>query len=268
MGAQSAALLASGGPVGVQRPAFDVAEVVTLIGPPGYDLDRVARSHAGIGLRPHAYDGRRLTTVLPGGTLARVDQSLRVELSARDPVGLRVLRRVLDLDTDLTDLWDLADPWVRAAGAGRHLRAGSVLEALAQALASTNTSYRGTQAMVEQLVGDGPFPRPEQVPGRALTDWGYRAPAMMGAAKAVGEGLADGWADASDEQVLTAVRGLRGFGPFAAASVLPLLGRPRPLVLDGWLAQQVRDPGRYATYGRWGGTVMWLDVTRTWFSGG
>jgi hypothetical protein len=251
--------------VGVQRPAFEVAEVVTLSGPPGYDLDRVARSHAGAGLRPHAYDGRRLTTVLPSGTLARVDRALRVELSAPDPVGLQVLRRVLDLDTDLTELWALADPWMRATGAGRQLRAGSVLEALAQALAGTNTSYRGTQAMMEQLVGDGPFPLPGQVPGRPLTAWGYRAPALLGAGRAVDEGLDEGWPDASDEEVLSAVRRLPGFGPFAAASVLPLLGRPRPLVLDRWLAQQVPDPGRYARYGRWGGTVLWLDVTRTWF---
>ena len=204
MGAQSAALLLSGGPVGVQRPAFEVAEVVTLSGP-----------------------------------LARVDRALRVELSAPDPVGLQVLRRVLDLDADLTELWALGDPWVRATGAGRQLRAGSVLEALAQALAGTNTSYRGTQAMMEQLVGDGPFPLPGQVPGRPLTAWGYRAPALLGAARAVDEGLDEGWSDAFDEQVLSAVRGLRGFGPFAAASVLPL--------------------------GRWGGTVLWLDVTRTWF---
>jgi len=245
-----------------------VAEVVTLSGPPGFDLDRVARSHAGAGLRPHAYDGRRLTTVLPRDTLARVDASLRVELSAHDPVGLQVLRRVLDLDADLTELWALAPRWVRAAGAGRQLRAASVLEALAQALAGTNTSYRGTQAMMEQLVGDGPFPRPDQVLGRPLTAWGYRAPALLGAARAVDEGLDQDWPDASDEQVLTAVRGLRGFGPFAAAGVLPLIGRPRPLVLDSWLAQQVPDPGRYARYGRWGGTVLWLEVTRTWFPDG
>lgn len=255
----------SGGPVGVQRPPFEVAETVTLSGPPGYDLDRVARSHAGAGLRPYAYDGRRLTTVLPSGTLARVDQALRVELSAPDPVGLQVLRQVLDLDADLTELWACADPWVRETGAGRHLRASSVLEALAQALASTNTSYRGTQAMMEQLVGDGPFPLPEQVPGRPLTTWGYRGPALLGAARAVHEGLDEGWPDASDEQVLSAVRAQRGFGPFAAASVLPLLGRPRPLVLDKWLAQQLPDPGRYARYGRWAGTVLWLEVTRTRF---
>ena len=69
-----------------------------------------------------------------------------------------------------------------------------------------------------------------------------------------------------DDEVLAGLRALPGFGPFAAASALPLLGhRPRPLVLDGWLRRQVPDPGAYAAMGRWAGTGVWLTTTtRRW----
>lgn len=256
MGAQSAALLAAGGPLGEPRPPFPVAARVLLAGPPGYDLDRVARAHGGCGLAPTAYDGTALTTCLPCGSLARVLPDLTVELSAAaDVAPLRVL---LDLDTDLTGLWETAPQW---HGAGRQLRATSPFEALAQALAATNTSYRGTQAMLRELVGDGPFPAPEEVADSSLARWGYRAASLRELTHRVGD---VDWAGLDDAALVAEVRALPGFGPFAAASALPLLGRPRPLVLDGWLARQVADPDRYRRYGRWAGEVMWLEVSRSW----
>ncbi|MFL9598796.1 DNA glycosylase family protein, partial [Aeromonas veronii] len=42
-----------------------------------------------------------------------------------------------------------------------------------------------------------------------------------------------------DAEVEAALRALPGVGPFTAAQLLPLLGRPRPLVLDGWLRTQL-----------------------------
>lgn len=258
MGAQSAALLASGAPLGDPRPPFAAAATVRLAGPDGYDLDAVARSHGGVGLAPTAYDGTVLTTCLPGGALARVHPDLRVELSA--PADVTPLRVVLDLDTDLTGLWEAAPQW---HGAGRQLRAASPFEALAQALAATNTSYRGTQAMLRELVGDGPFPGPEQVADLPLRRWGYRAASLRELAARVDD---VDWEGLDDAALLAAVRALPGFGPFAAASALPLLGRPRPLVLDSWLARQVGDPGPYRRYGRWAGEVVWLEVSRSWLT--
>jgi hypothetical protein len=243
--------------MGDPRPPFAVAARVVLAGPDGYDLDRVARAHGGCGLAPTAYDGAVLTTVLPCGAAARVHPDLSVELSA--PADVTPLRTVLDLDTDLSALWEAAPQW---HGAGRQLRAGSPFQALAQALAATNTSYRGTQAMLRELVGDGPFPEPDQVVGRDLQRWGYRRAALDAAACTD----TDGWPGLDDEDLVAAVRALPGFGPFAAASMLPLLGRPRPLALDGWLVRQAGDPERYRRYGRWAGEVLWLEVSRTWLS--
>ena len=33
---------------------------------------------------------------------------------------------------------------------------------------------------------------------------------------------------------------------------------------NDWLADQVQDPRSYEAYGRWGGTVLWLDVSSRW----
>ena len=280
MGAQAAAALAGDGPLGQVPPPFRPAGRLVLAGPPGYVLDRVARAHGGVGLAPTWYDGRTLGLRLPGPV--RVDGDLVVTW-ADQPPDPAVLRDVLALDDDLGDLWDACDrlpdlAWVRPAGAGRLLRSPTVWQDLVGLLASTRTSYRSTQAMLRGLVRDGPFPTPGEVARlreEDLRGWGYRSGALLALARAVDLGQVDpqSWRDPvlPDAQVSEAVRALRGFGPFSAASLLPLLGRPRPLVLDGWLrdrlsarhgpltSEQVRR--RYAPLGRWAGTGLWLDVT-------
>jgi hypothetical protein len=259
VGAQSAALLASGAPLGDPPSPFRPALVVQLEAPGGYRLDDVARSHGGVGLVPTAYDGQVLSTVLPDGAAVRVLSDLSVELSR--PTDVAVLRRVLDLDADLSGLWSVAPQW---RGRGWQLRASCPFEALVQALAATNTAYRSTQAMMRELVGSGPFPTPAAVLAQDLRTWGYRAASLRALAEQVDD---VDWDDLDDDALQARALALKGFGPFAAASVLPLMGRPRPLVLDGWLAAQVPDPQRFTAYGRWGGTVLWLEVSARWTRG-
>lgn len=256
MGAQAAALLAAGTPLGPTR-SFTVAATGALTPPAGYRLRDVALSHGGIGLAPWGWDGTAMSTVLPDGTAARVLPGLSVELS--EPVAdLAPLRRALDLESAFDELWEVAP---HCTGEGWELRATSPFEALVQALAATNTSYRASQAMLAELVGDGPFPAPEEVPTRPLSRWGYRLPSLRSLAERVGD---TDWDALDDGALRRAVQQLPGFGPYAAAAVLPLLARPRALLLDGWLASQVAEPRSYERYGRWGGTVLWLDVSRRW----
>ena len=282
MGAQAAALLDAEGPVGDVPDPAPVAGRLQLAGPPGYPLEAVARGHGGVGLAPSAWDGRRLHRVLrlPDGPLpVVVHPDLLITWSrptAHEDEVRRQLHDVLGLDDDLGELWDACDRvpslrGVRAAGAGRVLRAPSAFEDLVGALASTNTSYRASQRMVAQLVGRAPFPSPEEVVARGedglrAAGWGYRAPSLLALARDVADGRLDPerWRDPSvpDEEVLAGLRALPGFGPFAAATALPLLGhRPRPLVLDGWLRRQVPDASAWDAMGRWAGTGLWLEVT-------
>ena len=281
MGAQAAALLDAGGPVGDVPPPAPVAGRLRLAAPEPYDLDVVARAHGGVGLAPSAWDGARLHRVLrvggePVAVVVHPDLSVTWSRPGVDEDEVRrQLRHVLALDDDLAPLWAACDrvpslAWVRPAGAGRLLRAPTPWEDLVGALASTNTSYASTRRAVGRLVGAGPFPTPEQV---AATDpsslgWGYRARSLTRLAELVASRAVrpEEWLDPEvpDAEVLAAVRALPGFGPFAAAQVLPLLGpRPRPVVVDGWLRTRLA-PGaqeRYAPMGRWAGTGMWLEVT-------
>lgn len=279
MGAQAAALLDAGGPVGEVPSSVTTTGSLQLAAPTPYDLDRVARGHGGVGLAPSAYDGTRLHRVLrlPAGEAAVVvSPDLRVTWSgAADAAEVRrQLGVVLALDDDLGALWDACDrlpslSWVRAVGAGRVLRSPSAWEDLVGTLAATNTSYAATRRRVGALV-TGAFPTPERVArlgedGLRAAGWGYRAAALRRLAEGIGNGLdVEAWrgGDLDDEQVLARLRALPGFGPFAAATALPLMGhRPRPLVLDGWLRQQVPDIERFRVLGRWAGTGLWLEVT-------
>ena len=285
MGAQVAALLDAGGPVGDVPPPAPETGRLRLEPPRPYALDAVARGHGGVGLAPSAYDGERLHRVLrlPDGPLpVVVHPDLLVTWSratAHEDEARRQLTVVLALDDDLEDLWSACDRVpalrrARTAGAGRVLRAPTAFEDLVGTLAATNTSYAASRRMVGGLVADA-FPTPDELArlgedGLRARGWGYRAPALLHLAREVADGALDveRWRDPQvpDDEVLAAVRALPGFGPFAAASALPLLGsRPRPLVLDGWLRRQVPEPAAYAAMGRWAGTGVWLAVTaRRW----
>ena len=288
MGAQAAALLDAGGPVGVVPPPAPEAGRLRLEAPSPYCLDAVARGHGGVGLAPSAYDGVRLHRVLrlPDGPLpVVVHPDLVVTWSRPTAHGEQVRRQltvVLALEDDLTGLWDACDRvphlrGVRAARAGRVLRAPTAFEDLVGTLAATTASYAASRRMVAGLV-DGAFPAPDEVArlgedGLRARGWGYRAPALLHLARAVADGALDAerWRDPGvpDEEVLAGLRALPGFGAFAAATALPLMGhRPRPVVLDGWLRRQVPDPQAYAPMGRWAGTGVWLAVTARRWGGG
>ena len=294
MGAQAAALLDAGGPVGDVPPAAaPVVGRLRLTPPRPYALSAVARGHGGVGLAPSAYDGARLHRVLrlPDGPLPVVVHpdlaSHDLEVTWPRPTAhafevRRQLAVVLALDDDLQELWAACDRVpalrrARAAGAGRVLRAPTAFEDLVGTLASTNTSYAASRRMVAALVDDA-FPSAGEVArlgedGLRARGWGYRAPALLHLARSVAGGGLDveRWreADVPDDEVLAGLRALPGFGPFAAATALPLLGhRPRPVVLDGWLRRQVPEPEAYAPMGRWAGTGIWLAVTaRRWDAG-
>ncbi|MCL4807522.1 MAG: Fe-S cluster assembly protein HesB, partial [Thermoanaerobaculia bacterium] len=113
---------------------------------------------------------------------------------------------------------------------------------------------------------------------------GYRAPFLASFAFRVASGALDlaTWEDRSlsDVEVVERVRAEKGFGPYAAETLLRLLGRHGHLGLDSWSRKKVaglRFRGRpvkdervvrlYAPFGRFAGLAFWLDVTRDWHEG-
>jgi len=195
-------------------------------------------------------------------------------------------------DADLPDL-----RWAIDRGAGRLLRSPTVFEDAVKTLCTTNCSWALTRAMAARLCerlgepgpgGERAFPTPEAMaaaPERLYRDEiraGYRAPFLCALARAVASGRLDLEAlrapSLPTAQLLTRLRALDGFGPYAAQHLARLLGRHDFLALDSWTRQKLRTlRGRrrqptdraiarwYAPYGPYAGLAMWLEVTADWF---
>lgn len=226
----------------------------------------------------------------------------RVEVVGRPVAGLEEsIRHVLRLDEDLSAFYGLVrdDPdlaWAAADGAGRLLRGQTVFEDVVKTICTTNCSWAGTvrmtAALVEHLGDPAPggrraFPTPAALAGadeafyRDVARAGYRGAYLRSLAASVASGALDledlAAPDLSDEEVERRLLALPGVGPYAAAHVMMLVGRYRPLVLDSWtrptyaaLAGRRAVPDRailrrFSRYGRFAGLAFWLVLTRRWF---
>jgi len=218
---------------------------------------------------------------------------------------MATLRHVLGLDQDLSEFYALAagDPdlaWC-VAGAGRLLRSPTVFEDVVKTICSTNCSWAATTRMVTALVAhlgpaaagvpEGPrgraFPSAEAMAAagpafyRDVVRAGYRGPWLLGLARDVADGAVDlevlagpGASGLGDDDVERLLRAIPGVGPYAAALVMLVLGRPSRLVLDSWtrpkfakVAGRSGDAaiaGRFARYGSYAGLAFWLFVTADW----
>jgi 3-methyladenine DNA glycosylase/8-oxoguanine DNA glycosylase len=233
---------------------------------------------------------------------------LRAAPGASEPPAERwvelaaVLAHMLRLDEDLSAFYAIAaaDPalaWVPAAGAGRMLRSPTVFEDVVKTICTTNCAWSGTVRMVSALVSSlgtpaegipvrRAFPSPEalaQAPPEffvAVARAGYRGPYLRRLADAVAEGELDleglGDRSLSDAVVSERLLEIDGVGPYAAAHVMMLLGRYRPLILDSWTRPtyrrlsgrpRVTDAGivrAFARYREFAGLAFWLTLTRLW----
>lgn len=275
---------------------------------PRVDLPLVARSHGWYDLPPFCWEERTRTL-----SYVFLDRGRPVMATVRAPRGkvaatfdvpvdegraAAVVRRVLDLDTDLS-LFHAACRersaegfgWIAERAAGRMLRSPSLFEDAVKVLFTTNCSWSLTRAMVTNLVGlygrGGAFPDAAFVAGlgektvRSEVKAGYRAPFLLRFADGVASGRIDlsAWEDAarSDEEIEKEILANHGFGPYAADTMGRLLGRHAKLGLDSWSRKKIAElrfrgrrvsDGRvarfYAPFGRFAGLAFWLDVTREW----
>ena len=242
----------------------------------------------------------------PGGTVEMAVRTGRGARSGLSPATWRVIERdvrhMLRLDEDLSEFHALClragPPFDHAArrGFGRLLRSPTLFEDLVKVLATTNTQWSGTKAMVAKLVDlggiGGAFPGPERVAElgaariRDRARWGYRAPYLVGLAKAIARGKLDlaeweSWKGTTDE-LEAEIRSVPGFGPYAAAHVLTLLGRYDRIGVDTVFREFVRrahfprarkpvtDRRMLAVYDRWGEWKMlayWFELWTDYVGG-
>jgi 3-methyladenine DNA glycosylase/8-oxoguanine DNA glycosylase len=292
-----------------------------LAGPGGepVDLWRTIVSHGVADLPPGAVaeDDRSYQTTVPlPGTRPR---TIRIRPAGRsrasvevfgprlsDPGRRRivaVLRRMLNLDEDLSEFYEIAatDPelsWA-AKGAGRMLRSPTVFEDVVKTICTTNCAWSATVRMTRALVdnlgetsagGHGrAFPTPAAMAGepesfyREVVRAGYRGAYLRAIAAGVVAGTIELESlrdtppgELPDDELAERLLALPGVGPYAAAHAMMLLGRHSRLILDSWTrptyARKNRNRGasdrtierRFRRYGSHAGLAFWLYLTRDW----
>ena len=272
-----------------------------------FDLREVVRAHGWWQLAPFRWDeqSRVLTATCELGSAAT-----ELEVVASGEAGVEVrwvgdaeskavataVGRMLMLDADLSGFHRRCARrrrWrhVSERGLGRLLRSPSLWEDLVKILCTTNIAWSGTKGMVARLVeafgalspsGQRAFPS-AAILAEAGADrmgevarLGYRKVAVHELAVAVAEGRLDlaTWADQSRStpDLYREIMACKGFGPYAAACALALLGRYDFVPVDSAYLQHVRTAyangadltaaqirQTYDAWGRWKFLAYWFD---------
>ncbi|GIK39344.1 MAG: hypothetical protein BroJett011_31770 [Chloroflexota bacterium] len=211
----------------------------------------------------------------------------------------RAVRRMVRLDEDFSEFYELcaqAEGWTLRVqpGGGRLLRCPTLFEDIVYTLCTTNITWAGTKRLVERLtalLGEPfpgrdewrAFPTPAAITAagpevlRQEIRLGYRSGYIWELASAVAEGRLD-LSTLEDPALPTAelmrrLRQIKGVGPYAAATLLMILGRYEHLAVDTELVSHVSKKyfggqpageaemrGIYAPWGRWQYLAYWFDA--------
>jgi 3-methyladenine DNA glycosylase/8-oxoguanine DNA glycosylase len=209
---------------------------------------------------------------------------------------------MVGLDMDFSDFYAAARQEPKLAhvaerAQGRLLRAATLFENVVKVILTTNTTWGGTKRMALELtntfgaaLSDDPrrraFPTPARLAEAELETLqktarlGYRAPYVLELAQRVAGGELDleSWktavpdaSSASTEELRKRLLAIKGIGPYAAASLLMLMGHYDSVPVDSWAFKLVsyewydRQPvGRaevekaFADWGQWQGLAYWF----------
>lgn len=240
-------------------------------------------------------------------SMRRLDEGL--ELTVRhDGEGLTEAERVeisqktmtmLRLETDFTPFYELYSEMRGSSenilGKGHLLRSPTVFEDFMKTICTTNITWSGTRRMIGNLVdllgeeipfsdGARTFPSPEKIAAApdsvfAACGFGYRAEYIRSSAQQIATGKLDmeAWQDESipTGELKKRLLGMKGIGPYAASTMLMLLGRYDELAIDSEMKAFVipryfpgkstvseRDiRGVYSGWGQWKYLAYWFDPT-------
>ena len=211
----------------------------------------------------------------------------------------RKVGHMFRLDEDLSAFYGLCatrgEPWASAdVGLGRLLRSPTLFEDIIKTIATTNTQWGGTKRMIAALVGalgdplpSDParraFPTPEAMaaaPPELFTEvarFGYRGPYVAELARRVASGELDLEALRRSDQPTAELKkellAIKGVGPYAAATLLMLIGRYDDIAYDTVFRDFVSgryfngerpDPRTmiavYDDWGEWRYLAYWLEL--------
>lgn len=283
-----------------------------LTAPAPFDFVNTAYSHGWVVLAPNSWDPESATlrrverlssgvavrlAIAGGGTAHRPE--IRVVVDSATRLGIRARREIthkvghmLRLDEDLTPFYRLCRKrgghWRAVTGGmGRLLRSPSLWEDFVKVICTTNIQWGGTKAMVAGLVdayGDsGSFPTPEAIAAASLSEFqrsvrlGYRAPYVHELATLTASGALDletlYQPGTPSGELKRKVLALKGVGPYAAATLLMLMGRYDDLPVDtvarefaakkyfgGRKPSDAEVRAIYDDWGEWRFLAYWFDL--------
>jgi len=283
--------------------------------PPQFRFLPTAISHGWCELPPFRFDDTQGTLEriqqLSDGAIVKLyvsaprERLLQVAVEGSTPLKksqereiISVVERCLNVHQELANFYQTLRGaaryrWVSKVGAGRLLVSPTVWEDLAKTLLTTNTTWNVTVAMCRRLamVGDEYsngatcFPTPRKIVRLGVvgvTDKvraGYRSEYLYELAKRIDAGELDVEAFRNPglptDELYRMLKSIKGFGDYAAGSMLKLLGRFDKLGIDTgcrdvFRAQIKGGPVKsddeireyYEPYGLWRGLVMWMDVMK------
>jgi N-glycosylase/DNA lyase len=229
--------------------------------------------------------------------------------SVSDEAAHRIVDRVsltLGLGEDLSEFYALCQEHPRIAvipriGGGRLIRSASMTENIIKALCGTNVNWTQAVKMINRIAQLGPhvphfrslnaWPTPYEIlrAGKGYLDevcrLGYRTEFVLKFCHDVDSGRFDperlfsaaGDPSVSSDDLLRALRSIRGIGPSSAHYLLGFLGRHDRLSIDTATVAHVakahlkgRKPKArqieriYAPFGRWKNLVYWCENWLTW----
>jgi 3-methyladenine DNA glycosylase/8-oxoguanine DNA glycosylase len=221
-------------------------------------------------------------------------------LTSQEEAEIRqAVRRMLRLDEDLSEFYALCrqmNDWQLRVqpGGGRLLRCPTLFEDIIYTLCTTNITWAGTKRLVERLTTTLGAPFPDRPDWRACPTpaaiaaagptflkedirLGYRSQYVWELAQAVAEGrlALAAFEDPArpTAELLKELRQIKGVGPYAAATLVMLLGRYEYLAIDtelhafvaqkyfqGQPASEAQIKALYAPWGQWQYLAYWFDT--------
>ncbi len=274
---------------------------------PPFDLTRVVRSHGWSALPPFRWNEGTETlstsceldgipTTIEMRQVGPATVQARWSGTAADRRVALVVSRMLRLSEDLSEFRRRCRRrrglrHVAEDGLGRLLRCPSPWEDAVKVLCTTNVNWAGTKSMAERLVSefgavadDGRrcFPGPRRIldaGSEALLTkarMGYRAARLIDFASSVLDKRIDPhrWDDhlIDSDQIRREIRGIKGFGDYATATIMALTGRYDFVPIDSaymefvtrWHFNGTKPTRReaeavYESWGRWKHLAYWFQ---------
>ena len=281
---------------------------------PQFDFKQTVLSHGWYMLAPYTLERDTMTlhTLYQGKSgdvlrlsMRQVGASVLVDVTDRDELSTAVheeisqaVKTMLNIDWDLDAFYQAMRDfegydWLEKERKGRILIAPTIWEDLAKVLFTTNTTWAQTIQMSQRLCQLGTphptitdayaFPTPQMIAElefESLAEQlraGYRTAYLYELARQITSGQVDveAWRTLDSDLLYKQVKSLKGYGDYAAGTMLRMLGHFDKLAIDsacremyatlhnnGEKGDDKAIKAQYETFGQWKGLVMWMNIMR------